>query len=97
MHFYTTYIKFGLGRASYDASQEIRNDHLTRDEAKKLVKKYDGEFPDKYFNECLEYIGMTTEEFFKLTEEFRSPHLWVKTNTKEYKLRHTVNEDGEND
>ncbi|MCX6056658.1 MAG: N-acetyl sugar amidotransferase, partial [Chloroflexi bacterium] len=25
LHYYTTYMKFGLGRASYDASQEIRN------------------------------------------------------------------------
>ena len=97
LHFFATYIKFGLGRASYDSSQEVRNDHLTRDEAKKLVKKYDGEFPDRYFDECLEYIGMTAEEFHKITEEFRSPHLWIKTNTEGYKLRHTVNGDGEND
>src|SRR3989338_6423786 len=26
-HFYTTFIKFGLGRPTYDASQEIRNRH----------------------------------------------------------------------
>ena len=31
------------GRATYDASQEIRNKHLTREDAKLLVKKYDGE------------------------------------------------------
>lgn len=31
-HYYTTYIKFGLGRASYDTSQEILNRHLTREE-----------------------------------------------------------------
>ena len=43
LHFYTTFIKFGIGRASYDVFQEIRNDHLTIDEGKKLIKKYDGE------------------------------------------------------
>ena len=31
-HYWTTYIKFGIGRATYDASQEIRNHHLTREE-----------------------------------------------------------------
>ena len=31
-HYYTTYIKFGIGRTTYDASQEIRNKHLTREE-----------------------------------------------------------------
>ena len=41
-HYYTTGIKFGLGRTSYDASQEIRNGHLTRDEGIALVKKFDG-------------------------------------------------------
>ena len=32
LHHYTMCIKFGIGRASYDASQEIRNNHLVRDE-----------------------------------------------------------------
>jgi hypothetical protein len=49
LHFYTTFIKFGIGRANYDAAQEIRNKHLTRENAKLLVKKYDGEFPERYF------------------------------------------------
>ena len=30
LHYYTTYIKFGIGRATYDASQEIRNNILQR-------------------------------------------------------------------
>ena len=28
-HYYTTYIKFGIGRATYDAAQEIRNGDIT--------------------------------------------------------------------
>ncbi|MDC0384319.1 N-acetyl sugar amidotransferase, partial [Candidatus Marinimicrobia bacterium] len=48
LHYYTTYIKFGIGRATYDASQEIRNKHLTREEGQALVHRFDGEFPDKY-------------------------------------------------
>jgi N-acetyl sugar amidotransferase len=31
-HYYTTLIKFGIGRATYDAAQEIRNGKITRDE-----------------------------------------------------------------
>ena len=31
-HYYTTYVKFGLGRASYDAAQEIRCGKITREE-----------------------------------------------------------------
>ena len=96
LHYYTTFIKFGLGRATYDASQEIRNKHLTLDEGKLLVKKYDGEFPDKYFKEILNYIDMEETKFHELCDSFRSPHLWIKTDS-EWKLRHTVNKDGYND
>lgn len=89
LHFYTTYIKFGLGRASYDASQEIRNKHLTREEAVALVHRFDGEFPDKYLYEVLDYIRMKPERFFEFCDQFRSPHLWKKENG-EWKLRYQV-------
>ena len=88
-HFYTTFIKFGLGRASYDASQEIRNKHLTREEGVALVRRFDGEFPQRYFEEIMDHIGLTTEKFLELCAEFRSPHLWELENG-EWKLRHQV-------
>ena len=40
-----------------------------------LVKKYDGEFPHKYFKEFLEYINLSEDEFWKIINKFRSPHL----------------------
>ena len=89
LHYYTTYIKFGIGRATYDASQEIRNKHLTREEGVSLVKRFDGEFPDKYFDEIMDYIDMKPEYFHELCDKFRSPHLWKKKSGK-WALRHTV-------
>jgi hypothetical protein len=89
LHYYTTYIKFGIGRATYDASQEIRNRHLTREEGIALVKRFDGEFPDKYFNEIMDYIGMEPDHFMELCDKFRSPHLWNKENG-EWKLRNPI-------
>ena len=91
-HYYTTLIKFGLGRASYDAAQEIRNGKITREEGKNLVKLYDQEFPKKYFKEFLDYISLSEEEFFKIVDSFRSPHLWSKENNN-WKLRYTSWED----
>lgn len=88
-HYYTTLIKFGLGRASYDAAQEIRNGKITRDEGVELVKKYDQEFPDRFFSEFLEYIGFSESEFWKTVDRFRSPHLWSRLDSK-WVLRHTV-------
>lgn len=96
LHYYTTFIKFGIGRATYDVSQEIRNDHLTTAEGKKLIKKYDGEFPDRYFSELMRYLNIEKNYFFKLCDKARSPHLWKKINKKWY-LRHTANNDGVDD
>ena len=96
LHYYTTHIKFGIGRSTYDASQEIRNRHLTREEGQVLVKRFDGEFPDRYFNDVMNYIGMDPEHFHELCNEFRSPHLWDHSDGK-WKLRHTVNLDGTDD
>ena len=97
LHYYTTYIKFGIGRATYDASQEIRNHHLVREEGMALVGKFDGEFPDRYFNTIMDYIGMKPEHFHELCNKFRSPHLWGKDGNDEWKLRHNVNGTGLDD
>lgn len=93
-HYWTTFIKFGLGRASYDASQEIRNHHIDREEGVALVRKFDGEFPRKYFAEFLKYLDMEEAEFFEIADSFRSPHLWSQV-PGGWKLRHTVQNLGE--
>jgi N-acetyl sugar amidotransferase len=97
LHFYTTFIKFGIGRATYDASQEIRNRHLTREEGIALVNRFDGEFPDRYFNDVMEYIGMDPKYFNQLCDKFRSPHLWGKDENGQWKLRYNVAGTGLND
>lgn len=98
LHYYTTYIKFGIGRATYDASQEIRNKHIIREEGMKLVQRFDGEFPDRYFNEVMEYLEIDPNYFKgELTDRFRSPHLWGRNEAGVWTLRHTVNNDGHDD
>ena len=96
LHFYTLFTKFGIGRTTYDVSQEIRNNHINQDEGKRLIKKYDGEFPEKYFKDIMKYLKMNEGDFLKLLDKFRSPHLWKKVQNK-WKLRHTVNKDGVDD
>ncbi len=89
LHYYTTWIKYGLGRASYDASQEIRNRHLTREEGVALVRRFDGEFPKRYFNEVLDYLAISADEFVALCDGARSPHLWDREGDT-WVLRHMV-------
>jgi hypothetical protein len=78
-----------LGRASYDAAQEIRNEKISRAEGVNLVQKYDQEFPQRYFKEFLNYIDLTEDEFWTTVDSFRSPHLWEKRNG-EWLLTHQV-------
>lgn len=91
--YYSSFIKFGMGRAMQDSAQEVRNKKITTEEGKALIRKFDGEFPQRYYKEILDYLNMTDEEFRALADEFRSPHLWTKANG-EWRLRRTPN-DGE--
>ena len=72
--------KVWLRRASYDAAQEIRNKKITREEGVNLVKKYDDEFPIKYFKDFLEYIDISESIFRETIDKFRPTHLWKKEN-----------------
>ena len=90
-HYFTTYIKFGIGRATYEAAQEIRNGHISRDEGVALVQKYDGEFPSKYFADFLQYCKISEDEFWQVIDNNRSPHLWDR-NDDGWDLRFKVQE-----
>ena len=77
LHYYTSYIKFGLGRASYDAAQEIRNGHLTREEGVALVKKYDGEVRSETVAWACGYMGITPEMFWQRIAAEREARPWL--------------------
>jgi len=89
LHYYTTLIKFGIGRATYDAAQEIRTGKITREEGVALVRRYDTEFPARYFPEMLAYMGISEATFRSVIDKARSPHLWKKEDG-EWMLRHQV-------
>ncbi len=72
-HFHTTWIKFGIGRASHDASQEIRSGDLLRDEGVALVEKYDGEFPSRWSQEIFDYLSLPNEQFPIASKFFEEP------------------------
>ena len=72
-HYYTTIIKFGIGRATYDAAQEIRSGDITRDEAVALVSRFDGEFPERFAEECFRYLSIPEKEFPVASKMFEQP------------------------
>jgi hypothetical protein len=107
LHYYTTFIKFGIGRATYDASQEVRNGDITRDEALALIRRYDGEYSTRFEADNFAYLSLPKKEFpvasqrfeqpmmdrdyfERLTDRFRSPHVWKHENDGSWRLRRTA-------
>lgn len=97
LHYYTTFIKFGIGRATYDAAQEIRSGDITREEGMALVKSFDGEYPARFEKEVFEYLSvpgfepMTRAYLTNLANKFRSDHLWRLVGPYgNWELRHKV-------
>lgn len=88
-HYYLGFVKFGIGRTTSDASHEIRDGKITREEGAALVRRYDGEFPQKFYQEFLDYCEITDEEFQDVVDSWRSDHLWRKTGNG-WELKHAV-------
>ena len=92
-HYYFMYLKFGINRCTSDTSHEIREGHLSRQEAVDLVERYDSEFPVKRYKEFLEYCSISTENFKKIEDSWRNRNIWTKAGTN-WKLNHTVGKKG---
>ncbi len=89
LYYYMQFIKFGFGRAVRDASRLIQNDHMTRQEGLDLARKYDDEFCYEHFDEVLEYLDLTMDEFSKIVDQHRNPEIWKK-NGSSWTLRNPV-------
>jgi len=63
------YLKFGFGRATDYANEDIRNGLITRDEGIEIVTRYDGTCSDKYIRSFCEYIDITVKEFWDVVNK----------------------------
>ncbi len=80
LHTYLMFLKFGFGRCTQDVGIDIRRGAFTRKQGIALVKKYDGEYPEKLVPEYLEYFRMTQEEFDAVIDKFANKELLEKVN-----------------
>ena len=78
LYYYMQLIKFGFGRATRDASRLIQNGHMSREQGLDLVRKYDDEFCYEHFDEVLEYLELTRDEFVRIVDQHRNPEIWIK-------------------
>ena len=88
-HYYMRYIKFGLGRCLEEAAHEVRDGHIIREEGVALMRRYEGEFPEKYFKDFLEYLDISEGHFWEVVDSWRPKHLWKQTD-KGWQLKHPI-------
>jgi N-acetyl sugar amidotransferase len=77
VHDYLKYLKFGYGRATDEASHEIRHGRLTREQGLEVVKHYDHVTPRTLDYYC-EFMGISKEKFYQCVEHQRDPNIWSK-------------------
>lgn len=77
LHDYLKFLKFGYGRATDDASTEIRHGRMTREEGIEMVMKHDPVRP-RDMDIFLKNTGMTEEELLKMVEPMRDPMVWER-------------------
>ena len=77
------YIKFGFGFCMDHACYDIRDGHITRNEAMNLVKNYDGKCSEEYIKKFCDYIEITIDKFWDTANFFRGP-MWSKNEDNEW-------------
>ena len=75
------YYKFGFGMVTEYMNEEIRMGRISRDEAIKLVDKYDGCCSNKYIEEFCEYIEISVKKFWEIVKDNLNKELFeISTN-----------------
>jgi len=68
VHDFTCYLKRGFGRSTWQASVDVRNGLLTKQEAFSLINHYDQERPEA-LDYYLKITGITESEFYETMNE----------------------------
>jgi hypothetical protein len=96
VHDYLKYLKFGYGRATDDASMEIRHGRMTREEGIEMVREYDHVEPPSLECYC-DFMRISKERFYEIIEPMRDTAIWEKGSdgiwkTKDSVIHHPITE-----
>lgn len=73
-------MKFGYGRATDHACEDIRNGRLTREEAKLLIAQHDlKDISDYIIKNVAAYLEISSDSLCKMIEKYRNLDIWEKT------------------
>ena len=89
LHDYLKYLKFGYGRGTDDASNEVRHGRMTREQAIDMVAHYDHVRPSD-MDVFLRSTGMSEAELMAFVEPMRDPSIWEKAGDGRWRARDSV-------
>ena len=78
------FYKYGFGRVSDYLNYEIRNGKIQRNEAIKIIEKYDGKCSSKYIRSFCEYIDISEHQFWHNVDRFVNKKLFNKSKNGKY-------------
>lgn len=81
------HLKLGFGKITDDVSEQVRFGRMTRKEAARLVKLYDGKCSDRYITTFCDYTGLSKEKFWEVAESFRNKNIWEKSKNNKWKIK----------
>jgi N-acetyl sugar amidotransferase len=89
LHDYLKYLKFGYGRATDDAANEIRHGRMSREQGIEMVMRFDHVRP--YDTDIfLDKSGMTDAELLAMVEPMRDPSIWEKNAPGQWQVKDHV-------
>lgn len=90
LYYYMQYIKFGFGRATRDACRMIQNNQMDRNKSIELARKYDHEFPELDFDEILNYLDITSDQFEEIVNKHRNKEIWKSNINNKWELINSI-------
>ena len=87
IHQYLKLLKFGYGRATDHACEDIRNKKISRKKGIQLVKKYENVRLSKYFiNDFIKFINIDLKTFKRTLKKYTNKRIWSINKKKLIKL-----------
>ncbi len=84
------YLKFGFGKCTQEVGVALRADLMSRDEAKELVKKYDGSYHQSYMDKLCRYLQISEDQFWEMFDPFVNKDLFYKNSDGKWILKEGV-------
>lgn len=85
MNMMIKWLKFGFGRASDNVNEEIRYGRMTREEGIRIVEMFDGKCSPQVIREFCEYLRITEDEFWEITDRYVNKSLFRREGKGIYK------------